>query len=212
MSRSLTARPREPDRATEDAGITLWWLPVGAGGHVVKHTSHWWEVLAALRDARAPQPLFHSALEVVTHGQRYLVEMAPDWGGPKETDRGVVATGPVGLRAGGRCRLFRYQVRCWHNGDLPDRNWAVGGPVIVTHDEATAQSLLRRVPEVPHLTWGRQVPATNDMCNSNSLVSWLLAGVGVPVGNLPPPMGGRAPGWIAGIAVAAAHHEPADTP
>jgi hypothetical protein len=48
-----TTRPLAPD-----AGVVLWWLPVGAGGHVVRHTSGWWELLDAFRAHRAPQPLF----------------------------------------------------------------------------------------------------------------------------------------------------------
>ena len=89
------------------------------------------------------------------------------------------------------------------DGTLPDREWAVGGPVTVADDEATARSLLRHTREVPALTWGRQVPPTRDMWNSNSLVSWLLRVSGVPLADLSPPMGGRASGWAAGIALAA---------
>ncbi|WP_413452372.1 hypothetical protein AA0Y32_11110 [Georgenia phoenicis] len=55
----------------------LWWLPVGAGGHVVVHTSRWWERLQARREHRAPEPLLHAALEVYTDTSRYVVEMTP---------------------------------------------------------------------------------------------------------------------------------------
>jgi hypothetical protein len=188
-------------RGSGDAGVVLWWLPVGAGGRVVRHTSRWWELLDAFRAHRAPQPLFHAALEVSTDGHRYIIEMAPQWAGSKEEDRGVVVTGPVGLRVLGRSSLFRYEVRCWRDGTLPDREYAVGGPAIVADDGGTAQSVLRHAHEVPALTWGRQVPPTRDMWNSNSLVSWLLRVSGLPIADLSPPSGGRAPGWAAGLAL-----------
>jgi hypothetical protein len=200
---TLSTSSHEPRERVAVPGIVLWWLPVGAGGHVVRHTSRWWELLDAHRAHRPPRPLFHAALEVTSDGQRYVIEMGPQWAGPKGQDRGVIVTGPVGLPALGRSTLFRYEVRCGRDGSLPDRDWAVGGPVTVADDQGTAQTLLRRIHDVPVLTWGRQVPPTEDMWNSNSLVSWLLAVSGVvPVADLLPPDGGRAPGWAAGLALA----------
>lgn len=180
----------------------LWWLPVGAGGHLVRRTSWWWERLEAFRAHRAPQPLFHAALELWVDGDRFIIEMAPQWAGPQEEDRGVVLTGPVGLEALGRCSLFRYEVRCWRDGNLPDRQWAVGGPIAIAEDQKTAHSLLRHVHQVPALTWGRRVPPTREMWNSNSLVSWLLQSSGATT-DLAPPGRGRAPGWAAGLNLAA---------
>ncbi len=65
--------------------------------------------------------------------------------------------------------------------------------------------LLELVPEVPALTWGRDELGTGDMWNSNSLTSWLLASSHECVGelNIRPPPNGRAPGWRAGLVVAA---------
>jgi hypothetical protein len=40
------------------------------------------------------------------------------------------------------------------------------------------------------------------MWNSNSIVAWLLTSVGIDADRIPPPAGGRAPGWAAGITVA----------
>lgn len=184
------------------ASVVLWWIPVGADGHVVRHTSRWWELAQAALARRPPLPLFHAALEIFADGGRYVVEMTPAWGGPREADRGVVRTGPVGLRCLGRSRLFRYEIRCWRDGVIPDRHWAVGGPIAVTRDRSTADRLLRRVGQVPALTWGREALSTGDMWNSNSLVSWLLADADVDAEKLGPPVGGRAPGWAAGLAVA----------
>jgi hypothetical protein len=41
------------------------------------------------------------------------------------------------------------------------------------------------------------------MWNSNSVVSWLLARSGLQPEEIGPPAGGRAPGWAAGVRVAA---------
>ncbi|MFF2267090.1 hypothetical protein ACFVTZ_02415 [Cellulosimicrobium cellulans] len=186
-------------RGTDDR-VELLWLPVGAGGHVVRRTSAWWERACALLERRGPGPLFHAALEVHLEGVPCTVEMTPAWGQAPDV-RGVVATGPVGARPLGRSRLFRYEVRRWPHGLIPDRSHAVGPAVVVTRDAAAAARLLHAVPAVPTFTWGRRPPGAHDMWNSNSLVAWLLVRAGLPV-DLEPPEGGRAPGWRAGVLVA----------
>lgn len=197
------ARRRCPMRAVDDpATVVLWWIPVGAGGHVVVHTSRWWELVQARLERRRPQSLFHAALEVTVDGTRFVIEMAPAWGRDRVDDRGVVGTGPVGRRGLGRTRWFRYEVRCWPNGMIPDLGWAVGGPMVLSDRAATARAVLDRVREVPLLTWGRTAAGTGDMWNSNSLIAWLLAESGIDSSGVHPPPGGRAPGWDAGIAVA----------
>ena len=40
------------------------------------------------------------------------------------------------------------------------------------------------------------------MWNSNSVVAWLLARAGLPVDDITPPPGGRAPGWQSGLITA----------
>jgi hypothetical protein len=181
-------------------GVDLYWLPLGAGGRVVPRCGRAYERFAAHRRHRNAQPLFHSALEVSRDGTRYVVEMAPVWG-VAERDRGVVREGPVGLRPLGALRLFRYEVRCWPDGRIPDRDWAVGGPRRLGGTDAAAR-VLELAPHVPALTWGRDELAVGEMWNSNSLVSWLLASSGVDVSGVVPPLGGRAPGWSAGLALA----------
>lgn len=182
----------------------LWWLPVGAGGHVVIHTSKWWELLRARREHRSPRPLFHAALEVFDAETRHVIEMTPAWGQPAGS-RGVVASGPVGLHWLGASRLFRYEVRCWKDGTIPDRDWAVGPPVGLRLSHVDAGALLRRVAAVPALTWGRDAFGIGDMWNSNSLISWLLHTSGVDAARLAPPPPGSAPGWRSGIAAATVH-------
>lgn len=116
--------------------------------------------------------------------------------------RGAVAGGPVGARAAGRLRLFRYEVRCWRDGVIPDVAEAVDSPRRLSGDPECAQRLLGLVPQVPTPVWGRDELRAGDMWNSNSLIAWLLARSGLDVGAVHPPPGGRAPGWRAGLAVA----------
>ncbi len=66
-----------------------------------------------------------------------------------------------------------------------------------------ADRLVSLVPRFPAQVWGRDELGTGDMWNSNSLVAWLLARSGIPTAGLAPPHGGRAPGWAAGLVVAA---------
>jgi hypothetical protein len=79
---------------------------------------------------------------------------------------------------------------------------AVSSPVRVANDVTRATSILELVPSVPMLVWGRDELRTGDMWNSNSLISWLLARGGVETSTLQPPVGGRAPGWRAGLELA----------
>ncbi len=55
----------------------------------------------------------------------------------------------------------------------------------------------------PVLTWGRDKFRTGEVWNSNLLTAWLLARSGHDTVAIRPPIGGRAPGWAAGPAVAA---------
>ena len=186
-----------------DAAVDLYWIPLGAGDgtHLVRHCGRTYERLLARRQRRDPQPLFHSALVVLLDNHRYVVEMAPVWGNAS-IDRGVVGEGPVGLPGLGRSRLFRYEVRRWRGGVLPDADEAVDSPQRLSGDPTAASMLLALVPRFPCRTWGRDELEVGDMWNSNSLVSWLLASSGHDTTGLLPPRGGRAPGWSAGLAEA----------
>jgi hypothetical protein len=116
--------------------------------------------------------------------------------------RGVVAEGPVGSRLASRFRLFRYEVRSWRDGTIPDLDEAVGDPQRLTDDPAVAWRMLELVPDVPTYVWGRDELRCRDMWNSNSLVSWLIVRSGLDIASVRLPAGGRAPGWDAGIAAA----------
>ncbi|MQW74893.1 hypothetical protein GHK92_03325 [Nocardioides sp. dk4132] len=192
----------ETDRSV--AGVDLYWLPLGAGDNTgcVRVSGRLYESLAARREHRAPVPLFHSALEVQYAGETYALEMAPVWTG-SAAGHGVVCEGPVGLACLGRSRLFRYEVRCWRGGAIPDLEEAVGGAQRLSTDPLRAERLLAVVSDFPAATWGRDELGAGEMWNSNSLVAWLLARSGHHPEALTPPRHGRAPGWAAGLAVAA---------
>ena len=154
-----------------------------------------------MRGHRPRQPLYHSAL-IVRHGEdAYAIEMAPVWA-VRDPARGVVSEGPVGSRTLGRSRLFRYEVRCWRNGTIPDMDEAVGSPRRLSTDPAVSENVVDLVPSCPDLTWGRDEMCTGEMWNSNSLTAWLLARSGHDTDALGPPADGRAPGWTAGLVVA----------
>lgn len=181
--------------------IDLYWLPLGAGGHCVRFNGRAYEQLVARREHRLPQALYHCALLLHLDGTSYAVEMGPVWN-VSAPDRGVVAGGPVGAPWLGRLRAFRYEVRCWPGGSIPDVDEAVDSPVRVSADPAQAGHVVRLLQQVPPLTWGRDELRAGDMWNSNSLVSWALASTGHDVSALHPPAGGRAPGWRAGLVLA----------
>lgn len=187
----------------EHVTVDLYWLPLGAGGHCVRLNGRVYEAAVARREHRAARPLFHAGLEVTLDGARYAIEMGPVWN-VDAPDRGVVGEGPVGARPLGRFRLFRYEVRCWRDGVIPDLAEAVGGAVRMSDDAVRAVAVLDRVPSVPALTWGRDELGAGEMWNSNSMVAWLLAGSGHDLAGVAPPSGGRAPGWAAGQALARA--------
>ena len=188
----------------EPSGVDLYWLPLGAGDntHCVRTNGRIFEWITARRQHRPPCDLYHAALELRLHDDRFIIEMTPVWG-TDAPDRGVVCEGPVGSRWLGRSRLFRYEVRCWRDGIIPDIAEAVDSPQRMSSDATQAAELLSLTPEFPTATWGRDELGTGDMWNSNSLVAWLLARSGHETDGLAPPAGGRAPGWAAGLAVAA---------
>ena len=194
------------------ASVDLYWLPLGAGGHFVRLNGRLYEAGAALRARLRPSALYHSALKVHLDGDRYVIEMAPVWN-EHTPGRGVVAEGAVGSRLAGRWRLFRYEVRCWRDGRIPDVAEAIDSPRRLAADAERAQCVLDMVREVPTPVWGRDEFHTGDMWNSNSVISWLIVQCGLDGEPVLPPPGGRAPGWDAGLVLARrARHEGAPGP
>ena len=159
------------------------------------------EAVAARLGHRRPCDLYHSALEVRVPEGRFVVEMAPipDGSGAR---RGVVSEGGFGARLAGRFRIFRYEVRRWRGGSIPDVQEAAESPRRLTNDPDLARHVLDLVPRAPTPVWGRDELRAGEMWNSNSLIAWLLARTGLTTEPIHAPTGGRAPGWRAGLVVA----------
>lgn len=204
------APERGPDGGPPD-GIDLYWLPLGAGGHVVRWNGRLYEAVRARRQRRDPTDLYHSALVVHLPPDRWVVEMTPLGPAVGRAGRGVVAEGAVGTHSLGRWRLFRYEVHCWRDGAIVDVAEAVGGPVRLTSDAQACRRLLAVLPSLPTPVWGRDELGAGDMWNSNSVTSWALASAGLDAGAIRPPARGRAPGWAAGVQVSGRCAEPLGT-
>jgi len=191
-----------PSLSRNPTGIDLYWLPLGAGGHFVRLNGRIYELFHSLFERRRPYDLYHSALEVTVPEGRFVIENAwpiPDADGAA---RGVTIEGPVASRRLGRFRVFRYEVRRWHEGTIPDIAEAVASPVNLSNDESAARRVLALASEVPLMVWGRDELRIGEMWNSNSVISWLLARAGLPASEIHPPLRGRAPGWMTGVTVA----------
>jgi hypothetical protein len=183
------------------AAVELYWIPLGAGGRSVRFNGRVFEAVEAACQHRQRCDLYHAVLVVELTGDRYAIELAPS-PDADEASRGVVATGVVGSRCLRRLRLFRYEVRCWRGGSIPDIGEAVGGPRRLTNDPRVAHRLLDLVPAIPRPVWGRDELKAGEMWNSNSMIAWLIANAGLSTADLRPPPRGRAPGWHAGLEVA----------
>lgn len=187
--------------SSDVAAVDLFWIPLGAGeaSPLVRWSGRAFEALQSRLERRTACDLYHAALQVRLDGTAYAIEMTPVWGQPAG-DRGVVAEGPVGMRMLGRSRFFRYEVRRWHDGVIPDLADAVGGPRRLSTDAELAALVLALLPRCPRLIWGRDQLGAGDMWNSNSLIAWALSSARLDTNCIEPPEGGRAPGWRAGLA------------
>lgn len=202
LAENAWLRGAEGTPVADGVGVDLYWIPLGAGGHVVRLNGKVFERLVSLVERRRPCDLYHTALVARTPEGRFTIEStpAPDGDGAA---RGAVAGGPVGRRPLGGMRIFRYEVRCRRHGVIPDMGWAVESPQRLTEDAAAAQRLLGVLPLVPAPVWGRDELRAGEMRNSNSVVSWVLERSGIGAAAARMPAGARAPGWDAGLRVAA---------
>ena len=195
----------DDDRSVRSrASIDLYWLPLGAGGHSVRLNGRVYEAVVARLMRRPVSDLYHSALEVRVPEGRFVIEQAP-MGAGDGAERGVVAEGAVGSRWAGHLRIFRYELRRWRDGIIPDVAEAVESPQRLSDDLQRARRLLALVPSVPTPVWGRDELSAGEMWNSNSVIAWLVARAGLDADAILPPTGGRAPGWNAGLLVARRH-------
>jgi hypothetical protein len=183
------------------SAVDLYWLPLAAGGHFVRLNGRIYEALAARVQRRPGCDLYHSALQVELAGERFVIEQTPV---PRLSgeDHGLVAGGAVGARWAGRFRIFRYEIRVWRGGHIPDVAEAVDSPRWLTNDADQARRVLRVVTQVPTPVWGRDELRTGEMWNSNAVIAWVIARSRLDAASIRPPAGGRAPGWQAGLVVA----------
>lgn len=101
-------------------GVDLYWIPLGAGGYVVRLSGKLYEALEALVEHRPRLDLYHSALQIWLPEDRFVIECAAILNLRGE-ERGVVAGGPVGMSWLGRFRHFRYEIR--RCGEAPSPIW-----------------------------------------------------------------------------------------
>ncbi len=197
---SLSGTP-DGTAGDSEASVDLYWLPLGAGGHSIRLNGRVFEAVASRLEGRTAYDLYHSALIVRVPEGRFVIEQAPVPRGDGSA-RGVVSEGAVGSRWARGFRIFRYELRCWPDGVIPDLDEAVESPQRLTEDPRLAKRIVSLVPLVPTPVWGRDELRTGEMWNSNSFIAWLIARSGLDAGSVRPPAGGRAPGWKAGLAVA----------
>lgn len=168
---------------------------------MVRFSGKVFEAAVSLLERRQRLDLYHTALVVYVPEGRFAIESAPV-PNANAHERGAVAGGSVGSRWAGYLRIFRYEIRCWRDGVIPDIDDAVESPLRLTEDEDTARRLLHLVPHVPTPVWGRDELKAGEMWNSNSIISWLLVVSGIEAESVSMPSGGRAPGWDSGLVVA----------
>ena len=198
----MSSDPRSGNLVPGAASVDLYWIPLGAGAHAARASGRLFEAVSALLERRRRCDLYHSALEVRVPEGRFVIEQTPVPDDRGEA-RGVVAGGPVGMSRAGRFRIFRYEIRRWRDGQIPDVGAAVASPVRMTEDPGAARRLLDALPHIPTPVWGRDELGAGEMWNSNSVVAWALSRGGLDITSVQPPAGGRAPGWDAGRVVAA---------
>ena len=186
--------------AVTPGAVHLSWIPLGAGARSVRINGIIYEAALAAVQRRDRCAIYHSVLSIALPHGHYMVEMTPV-PDARGASRGVVTEGAVGSRIAGRLRLFRYEVRRWRDGVVPDLGYAVG-TLCVTRDTALAQEVFYLLPQVPTPVWGRDELGAGEMWTCNSVISWALSSAGIDIAAVPLPRHGRAPGWRAGIAVA----------
>ena len=83
------SEPRPASEASQ-ASIELYWLPLGAGGWLVRLNGRIYEAIHALLERRRPLDLYHSALIVRVPEGRFVIEDAwpiPDADGRRRWSR-----------------------------------------------------------------------------------------------------------------------------
>ncbi len=130
--------------------LDLYWIPLGAGTPIVRASGRLYETIAAIAERRPHRDIYHSALIATVGEAPITIEMAPVPDRNGRDQRGVVAEGSVGSSLLRGYRIFRYEIRRWPNGQIPDLVHAVyskhSGP-------------LDDLGRTPNVTW-RKRPTT----------------------------------------------------
>ena len=196
-------------RPHRTAAVDLYWIPLGAGGHCVRFNGRVFEALAAARGAAASlRPLPRRARR--RHRRRAVTRSSSrrrrtaTWRAGASSRRA-----PSAAATPGGCVVFRYEVRCWRDGSIPDLGAAVGGPMPADErsprSPATCSTLVADRPTCR--CGGATSYDAGEMWNSNSMIAWLIAGRGAAGGaTCDRRPDGRAPGWAAGLEVARSRH------
>src|SRR5262249_58871516 len=83
--------------------VDLYWIPLGAGGYVVRWSGKLYEALKALAEHRPRLDLYHSALQIWLADDRFVIQCAAILN-LRGAERGGVAGGAVGVRGRGPLR------------------------------------------------------------------------------------------------------------
>lgn len=75
--------------------VDLFWIPLGAGAHVVRLSGRLYEALKAFVEHRGRLDLYHSALQIDITDGRFVIESAPI-PNLRGRERGVVGEGLSG--------------------------------------------------------------------------------------------------------------------
>jgi len=84
-----TEEPETTNDASQTSTVDLYWIPLGAGQHVVRLSGWLFEVISAHVQHRRPCDLYHTALVVVAPEGRFVIEQTPI-SDDRGTRRGVV--------------------------------------------------------------------------------------------------------------------------
>ena len=148
------------------SSVDLYWLPLGAGGHFVRLNGRIFETIMARIEKRPTKDLYHSALVIKVPEGEFVIEQAPisDRNGAL---RGVVAEGAVGSRMARSLRIFRYEIRRWRDGVIPDVDEAVDSPQRLTDDPRIAQHVLHWCATCPRQS-GDVTSSTQARCGTQT--------------------------------------------
>ncbi len=153
------------------ASVDLYWLPLGAGGRVVRWCGRLYESWAAWREHRDRAALFHAGLMLRLDDTAFAVEMGPVWN-VTEPDRGVLLEGPSARGGSAVSGLPATRCGAGRAATFPDLARRCD-PVRTTHEPGTVAGRPGRAPAAAAAhTWGRDELGAGEMWNSNSAVAW----------------------------------------